>query len=53
MAAPHVTAAMTYLKTFHPEWSPATIKSALMTTAKPMKVEPFEGALAYQVCSTL
>ncbi|CAI9097782.1 OLC1v1034271C1 [Oldenlandia corymbosa var. corymbosa] len=43
MACPHVAAAAAYVKTFHPNWSIAAIKSALMTTAKPMKVQP-EGA---------
>ncbi|TKY56802.1 Cucumisin protein [Spatholobus suberectus] len=32
MACPHVTAAAVYIKSFHPNWSPAVIKSALMTT---------------------
>ncbi|XP_014503787.1 cucumisin-like [Vigna radiata var. radiata] len=36
MACPHVTAAAVYVKSFHPNWSPAAIKSALMTTATPM-----------------
>ncbi|GJT85636.1 subtilisin-like protease SBT4.15 [Tanacetum coccineum] len=31
--APHVTAAVAYVKSFHPSWSPSAIKSALMTTA--------------------
>ncbi|CAJ1970957.1 unnamed protein product [Sphenostylis stenocarpa] len=32
MACPHVTAAAVYVKSFHPNWSPAVLKSALMTT---------------------
>nr|AEM42989.1 cucumisin [Siraitia grosvenorii] len=36
MSCPHVTAIAVHIKTFYPSWSPAAIKSALMTTASPM-----------------
>ncbi|CAH1417280.1 unnamed protein product [Lactuca virosa] len=32
MACPHVAAAAAFVKSFHPNWSPSAIKSALMTT---------------------
>ncbi|XP_059628065.1 cucumisin-like [Cornus florida] len=36
MSCPHVTGVAAYVKSFNPGWSPAAIKSALMTTALPM-----------------
>ncbi|XP_059307021.1 subtilisin-like protease SBT4.15 [Lycium ferocissimum] len=46
MSCPHAAGAAAYVKTFRPHWSPAAIKSALMTTAKPMEIQPAERELA-------
>ncbi|XP_073220197.1 subtilisin-like protease SBT4.9 [Cicer arietinum] len=34
MSCPHVSGAAGYIKSFHPTWSPAVIRSALMTTCQ-------------------
>ncbi|KAH0460737.1 hypothetical protein IEQ34_008312 [Dendrobium chrysotoxum] len=39
MACPHVSGSAAYIKSFNPSWSPAAIKSALITTAFIMSPE--------------
>ncbi|TVU39906.1 hypothetical protein EJB05_13350 [Eragrostis curvula] len=40
MACPHVTGAAAYVKSVHPDWSPAAVLSALVTTATPVTAAP-------------
>ncbi|CAF1914326.1 unnamed protein product [Brassica napus] len=40
MSCPHVTGVAAYIKTFHPDWSPAVIQSAIMTTVSAVADDP-------------
>ncbi|KAG6403815.1 hypothetical protein SASPL_136048 [Salvia splendens] len=46
MACPRVSGAAAYVKSFHPHWSPAAIKSAIMTTSKRLKITPIGAEFA-------
>ena len=41
MSCCNVAGAVAYVKIFHPNWSPSTIKSALMTTGQSPEILPF------------
>ncbi|KAL6341120.1 hypothetical protein AAG906_032235 [Vitis piasezkii] len=48
MSCPHVAGIAAYIKTFHPDWSPSAIQSALITTAWPMNGTTYDdGELAF------
>ncbi|PKA63133.1 Cucumisin [Apostasia shenzhenica] len=48
MSCPHASGAAAYVKSFHPTWSPAAVKSALLTTAYVMSSRKNkEAELAY------
>ncbi|GJN24898.1 hypothetical protein PR202_gb12674 [Eleusine coracana subsp. coracana] len=47
MACPHVTGAAAYVKSVHPDWSPAAVLSAIVTTATPVVNHAPEAELAF------
>nr|GMD39577.1 subtilisin-like protease SBT4.15 [Ipomoea batatas] len=47
MSCPHVSAAAAYVKSFHPDWSPAAINFDIIMKAKPLGVKDADLELAY------
>lgn len=42
MACPHVAGVAAYVKSFHPSWTPAAIKSAILTSGSENTIYPFD-----------
>ncbi|KAL6204524.1 hypothetical protein ACLB2K_021791 [Fragaria x ananassa] len=47
MSCPHAAGVAAYVKTFHPDWSPAAIKSSIMTTGHINPLKAIDPGLVY------